>query len=282
MKVVANLGYNWWDKSGGEERTKALVGDAIDSGVDAVVVPCFKAEEVYRSDELVKANLKFQMPMELVYDLKESAESQGIEFYVAPRYPGCIEYLKNVGVSRFHVQNGDINHVPLLKELSGEVVLLSTGFASLPEVDDAANILLGDTEPADSNLVLLHSTGKMPTPPSEAQFGRMLDMGSEFFPLPYGFESFFDHGSGKILDYMAMAFNPEVIMRRFDLTDRKGLETAYSLDPSEMKLLVEVARSMVSVNNPQFYHDGFVEGDFDARAQQLRCEKDDYLLPSEK
>ena len=280
MKVIANIGYNWWDKSGGEERAHALVDDAANSGVDGIVVPCFKAEKVYRDKKVIKANLKFQMPMELIFDLKDISESHDITFYVTPRYPDCVEYLKSVGVKNFHVQNGDTVFTPLLEELVDEHVLLSTGFVTLPEVEEAANILMGDAETSDK-LVLLHSTGKMPTPPGEAQFGRMLDLGTEFFPLPYGFESFFDNHSGKILDYMAMAFNPEVVMRRLDLADRKGLETAYSLDPGEMRQLVDVARSMERVNHPDYYHEGFVEGDFDARAQQLRCEKSEYLLPPE-
>jgi len=218
--------------------------------------------------------------MELLFDLKEKADEYKLEFHVTPRYPDCVEYLKSIGVNRFHVQNGDTAFMPLLEELVDENVLLSTGFVTLPEVETAANILMGDAETSDK-LVLLHSTGKWPTPPGEAQFGRMLDLGSEFFPLPYGFESFFDNRSGKILDYMAMAFNPDVVMRRLDLADRKGLETAYSLDPGEMKQLVDVARSMAIVNHPQYYHEGLVEGDFDARGQQLRCEKSEYLLPPE-
>jgi sialic acid synthase SpsE len=220
----------------------------------------------------------------MLYDIKQQADNSNIDFYITPRYLDCIEYAKSIGVDKFHVQNGDILHKQLLKELSGEHILLSTGFATFPEIDEAANILLGDDEPnnSESGVILLHSTGKMPTPPSEAQFGRMLDIGSEFFPLRYGFESFFDYRGGKILDYMAMAFNPAVVMRRIDLADRKGLETAYSLNPAEMTELVDVAQSMVAVNNPLFYHEGFVEGDFDARIQHMRCPEGDYLLPSER
>ena len=120
----------------------------------------------------------------------------------------------------------------------------------------------------------------MPTPGAEAQLGRILDLAQEFMPLFVGVESFL-HKSNTVLDYVAMAYNPAVGMRRIDLDEEKGIETEYSLPPTAMKELVAASLAMDWVNNPVIYAEEFVEGDFDARIKRRRCKESDYLLPPE-
>ena len=165
---------------------------------------------------------------------------------------------------------------------TGKPVMLSTGFATFEEVTTAIETLLANHESGDApELTVLHSTGGMPTPSADAQLRRILDLADEFFPLYAGYESFLN-GDNVILDYISMAYNPAIIMRRIDLDDRKGVETEYSLVPEQMRRLVESAVAMEWVNNPQYYADEFTESDFDARIKRRRCKESDYLLPPER
>ena len=280
MQLIANLGINWWTKGDAKQRGIDLIDAAKESGAHVICVPYLRADRMFRPQPLIDATKKFDMQPELLYDWMVHAESIGLGFIVSPRHVEAVGYLEQINVDGYHINNGDINFKPLLKEIrdTGKPVYLSTGMATLSEVGDAIGILLGDKLPEDTNLVVLHSTGAMPTPSEDSQLGRILDLAQEFFPLYVGFESFVRN---QLLDYIAMAYRPHVIMRRLDLDDKKGVETEYSLTPSQFKELANVAVAVHLVNNPEVYHDGFTESDFDARIKQMRCKDTEYLLPPE-
>ncbi|MHA2404192.1 MAG: N-acetylneuraminate synthase family protein, partial [Candidatus Kariarchaeaceae archaeon] len=128
----------------------------------------------------------------------------------------------------------------------------------------------------EAELMLLHSTGGMPTKMEDANLKRILELATEFYPLYVGFESFLSY---QILDYVAMAFNPSIIMRRLDLDDRQGVEAEYSLVPKQMRELVKMADAMGNINNPQFDQNGFTRTDFTARQKFWRCKESEYLIP---
>jgi sialic acid synthase SpsE len=280
MNIIANIGYNWWSKEGGSSRAFALVDAAFESGADGLCVPFFDAKKIHRVKNVADQFLRFDINPELIYDIREKIANEypGKEFYVAPKLAKQVDYLENIGVSTFHVENGDTLYEPLLERLQGKEVLLSTGYAKLEEINDAIGWLSDEDEEVPS-VTLLHSTGKRPTPPGEMQLDRILDLGQEFFPLWVGLESF---SHDKYLDYVAMAFRPSVVMRRIDLADQKGIETAYSLSPQDFTVLTKMAAAMDVTNHPEFYAEEFVEGDFEARIENMRCEETDYTLPPER
>jgi N,N'-diacetyllegionaminate synthase len=280
MNIIANIGYNWWSKEGGSKRALDLVDVAFESGADGLCVPFFEAKKIHRVKNVADQFLRFDIAPELLYDIREKIAHKypGKEFYVAPKLAEQVDYLENIGVSTFHIENGDTLYEPLLTRLRGKEVLLSTGYATFEEVSDAIEWLT-DGEDEVPSVTLLHSTGKRPTPPGEMQLDRILDLGQEFYPMWVGLESF---SHDRYLDYVAMAFRPVVIMRRIDLADQKGIETSYSLSPHDFSILTKMAAAMDVVNKPEFYSEEFVEGDFEARIENMRCEETDYTLPPER
>ena len=280
MKIIANIGINWWDGNKSEERAHELVDTAIELGVSGICIPFFDPR-VFRDEERIKQVKKFKLDPEIMYDLVQKALAKHITVYASPRNPDDIPYLEKIDVSGYHIQNGDILYTPLLEAIAelDKPVLLSTGFATFQEIDDAAEILLGSQQSDEAELILLHSTGGLPTSREDAELRRILDLAQEFFPLYVGFESFL---SDQLLDYVSMAFSPAIIMRRFDLEDCKGVEVEYSLTPSQMRSLVAIAEAMNLVNDPVLDQNGFTRTAFDARQSQLRCEKSDFLLPPEQ
>lgn len=284
MFIVANIGVNWWSQKGGTKRAEELVRAAIDSGVHGVCVPYLRADKLHKKPDIAKNLRRFDIPPETLYDLKKIAKEEGVTFWVAPDHADDVEYLETIDVDGYHIQNGNLDVIPLLKAIAKteKPVVMSTGFASFDEINAAVEAILdvrGD-DAAEAELMLLHSTGAMPTPAAESQLGRILDLAAEFMPLFVGYESFLS-ANNTLLDYAAMTYNPAIIMRRLDLADRKGVETEYSLTPDQLKQLVEVALQMEWVNNPQFYADEFTEGDWDARIKRRRCKESDYKLPPE-
>ena len=277
MEIIANIGFNWYS-SKPKERAEELIKSAADHGAHAVVVPYFKADKVYRDTDMVNKTKQYEMPPEWFFDLKQVASDIGIGFIVSPRYPECVAYLEQIGVQRYHVQNGDIRHFPLLEalRLAEKPVLLSTGYASTEEVLAGVFALLGTEEIVESDLIVLHSTGALPTRPQDALLSRILDLGQELFPLYVGLESFC---SETILDIISMTYRPAVIMRRYDLDDGRGIESHYSIKPDQLSNLARVASVMEIVNHPTYFVEDFTETDFEARVNMMRCEHSEYLLP---
>lgn len=283
MEIIANIGFNWWTKGDISKRAKELVSTAIDTGVDGICIPYFRAEKVHRVPNALKQFKKFNTPEELIYDLRDMANESNVSFYVAPSDHEAVGFLKKIGITNYHVESGSATYLPLLEELINERVLLSTGFTTFSEIEKATNVLL-EFENDDysindlGNVILMHSTGAKPTPAKEAQLNRIIELQAEFYPVYVGLESFFHD---RLLDFVSMTYRPAVIMRRLDLDDKKGTETNYSLSPSELRTLVNMASSMDAVNNPEFYAEEFVEGDWDARINYLRCAESGYTLPPE-
>lgn len=284
MEIVANLGFNWWSKDSVDWRIETLIEEAASSGANSICVPYYRADKIHRAPNAVRAFKKFNTSIDFIERVQELSEIHSLILYVAPNHVDGVDDLIDIGVDHYHVENGSIQYDPLLQKLSGKRVLLSTGFAAFEEVDIAANMLLGSDfnnpipDLEDNGLILLHSTGALPTPANEAQLMRILDLQQEFFPLYVGVESFF---ADRLLDFVAMAFRPAVFMRRLDLVDGLGIDNPFSVSPSELKTVVNIASAMQSVNNPVFYEDGFVEGDYNARSNRMRCQSTDYTLPPE-
>ncbi len=277
MKIIANIGINWWDGAKSDKRAHKLVDAAIEAGVAGVCIPFFRSK-IFRDKDTARQTKKFEMREELIYDLIEKIQSSKITAIISPRFPNDVSYLESIGASGYHVQNGDILYKPLLESIAeaDKPVYLSTGFSTLDEINTAVEILLGDKEPRDSELVLMHSTGGLPTPMQDARIRAILDLAQEFFPLYVGFESFL---SVNFLDYVAMAYNPIVIMRRIDLDDKKGVETDYSLSPESITSLVSIANAMEEVLHPDVDHNGFTRTDFSARQKTLRCKDSEWVIP---
>lgn len=303
MRIIANIGFNAFGRgiTDTKERAIELIEVAAQSGAHAVVVPHFRADTIYKKDAPeLEATRQYEMPFDWYFDFKQVALDAGLHFIVSPRYPDAVARFEQLNIREYHIQNGDIRVIPLLKAIrdSGKAVLLSTGYSSLDEVQTATALWTEDEiievidestgesdfvtvykgkNANDLEMVILHSTGGLPTTPENAVLLRMLDLGSEFFPLYIGLESFYQE---PLLDIMAMVLKPAAIMRRIDLSDKWGLESSYSLSPESFRNLARLANVMVSVNNPELLQ-GFTIDDADKRRRLMRCERDDYLLPPE-
>ncbi len=280
MKVVANIGINWWDRDGeSTERAHNLVNAALNLGVGGVCIPYFRSS-VFRDEGKIEQTQKFEIQPELLYDLIQKIQRNGVSAYVSPRDVEDVAYLEKIDVDGYHISNGDLLYRPLLDGLASlkqyKPILLSTGFSTFDEINESTEILLGEQDANEAELMLLHSTGGMPTKMEDANLRRILELATEFYPLYVGFESFLSY---QILDYVSMAFNPSIIMRRLDLDDRQGMETSYSLTYKQMRELVKMADAMEYINNPQFDQDGFTRTDFDERQRSWRCKDSEYLLP---
>ena len=183
--VIAEIGVN---HEGSLEVAKRLVESAARGGADAAKFQTYKAALLASRNspsywDTTKEPTTSQYELFTKYDgfgpdeyaaLAAHCRSVGIHFMSTPFDLGAVEMLEPL-VPAFKVASADLTNEPLLARVArtGKPVLLSTGAASLEEVEDALAILRGG---GAGPVCLLHCILNYPTADEHAHLGMLLGM----------------------------------------------------------------------------------------------------------
>src|SRR5690606_11440595 len=142
----------------------------------------------------------------------------------------------------YKVASMDINNVQLLNKMAegGKPIILSTGMATLGEVDAAVELL---TKRGVEDISLLHCISIYP-PAYEDINLRNITMLQQAFNLPVGFS---DHTIGFSIPLASVALGACIIEKHF--TTDKGLpgwDHEISADPFEMKIICEESANIAA------------------------------------
>lgn len=167
----------------------------------------------------------------------ERARSHGLIPFSTPFDPTSVEFLEGLGVELYKTASAEIVDLPLLREIArtGKPVIMSTGMATLAEIDAAVEAMRGA---GCSELVLLACTAAYPAQPEEARLGNIQVL-RDAFDLPVGLS---DHTLGIGVPVAAAALGAVAIEKHFTL-DRSdgGVDSEFSASPEEFALLVTAA-----------------------------------------
>lgn len=164
----------------------------------------------------------------------ERCKQRGVAFLSTPFSPEEVDLLEGLGVEAYKVASMDVNHPVLLKAIAatGKPVLLSTGMASLGEMERAVEVLTGA---GAGPIVLLHCVSIYPPNPDDVNL-RNIPMLEQAFGIPVGFS---DHTLGVAVPLAAVAVGACVIEKHFTLDKSlAGWDHAISADPPELAALV--------------------------------------------
>jgi N-acetylneuraminate synthase len=275
--VIAEAGVN---HSGSLETALALVDAAADAGADVVKFQTFnanamtarsarKADYQQRTTSAAESQLamlqRLELPQSAHHALIAHAKARGIEFLSTPFDPQSLEFLLSLHLPRIKIGSGDLTNAPLLHAVarSGATLILSTGMATLGEVEEALGVLahgyISDNEapsvaafraawrdPAARqhlarHVSLLHCTTEYPCPPGDVNLTAMAAMKGSF-QLPVGYS---DHTDGFEISLAAVALGAGIIEKHLTL-DRKaeGPDHAASLEPADFKRMVSAIRNI--------------------------------------
>lgn len=250
--VIAEAGVN---HNGDIKLAERLIDAAKNIGADAVKFQTWKTENIALKDvkmaEYQKENLKenksqFEMlkKLELSYKwhfgLKEYAEKLGLIFFSTMEDRESVDFLiKDLKVSLMKVGSGDLTNYPLLKYTAKFKIpmVLSTGMATLSEIDEAVRTVLGE---GNNDIILLQCTTQYPCPYEEVNLRAMLSL-KEAFKTIVGFS---DHSLGIECAVAAVALGAKYVEKHFTL-DRNlpGPDHKASLEPEEFKRMVDAIRN---------------------------------------
>ena len=255
--IIAEAGVN---HNGDLNKAKELIDVAANAGVDFVKFQTFKADDLV-SKEAKKASYQInntrddndsQYDMLKKLELSESdhnalikyANAKGIEFFSTAFDVKGLEYLNSLGFSMFKVPSGEITNYPYLKKIAsfGKPIILSTGMASLKEIDEALQVLTSEGL-TNEEITVLHCNTEYPTPMRDVNLKAMNAIRSAF-NVEIGYS---DHTLGVEVPIAAVALGARVIEKHFTL-DRNlpGPDHRASLEPDELKQMVFSIRNIES------------------------------------
>lgn len=252
--IIAEAGVN---HNGDIEMAKQLVASAAAAGADLVKFQSFVASKIISADA-PKADYQKQTTgtgesqYEMVRKLELSrrdhevliAECQrhNIGFFSTAFDAESFDMLVELGLDRIKVPSGELTNLPLLRYMTGlgKPVILSTGMASMGDIEAALEVVELNGTPRDL-VTVLHCTTEYPAPMDEVNLRAMVSI-KHAFGVNVGYS---DHTRGIEIPLAAVALGATVIEKHFTL-DRNlpGPDHQASLEPHELKAMVDGIRNI--------------------------------------
>ena len=248
--VVAELSAN---HNGSLERAVEHIYEAKRRGADAVKFQTYTPDTLtIRSDRQefrIKGGLwdgstlyelyeKAYTPWPWHETLFAEARKIGIIPFSTPFDNTAVDLLERLDAPAMKIASFEAVDLGLLARVAktGRPVILSTGMASLAEVDEAVSTLRAN---GCHELVLLHCVSAYPAPASQANLETIPHM-AQAFGVPVGLS---DHTMGTAVGCAAVALGACLIEKHFIL-DRQdgGPDSTFSLEPSELEDLTRGCR----------------------------------------
>ena len=152
-------------------RCLEFIDRAADAGCDVVKFQLFKLEELFSREALVsKPELlhrkSWELPLEFLPRLAERCQQKNVQFSCTPFYLAAVKELEPY-VAFYKIASYELLWDDLLAACAktGKPVVLSTGMATIPEIQHAVEILKNN---GCASPTLLHCTSAYPTPYTEA------------------------------------------------------------------------------------------------------------------
>jgi len=233
------------------ERALAIVDAAADAGADALKLQTYTADTMTMEGVYTITDRKSLWHGRDLYDLyKEAytpwewhkaifarAKERGIICFSTPFDETAVDFLEELEAPIYKVASFEVNHIPLLKYIAktGKPVIMSVGASTLTEIEEAVKTLKDN---GCRDLTILKCTSTYPASPEDTNLLTMPDM-ARLFDCQVGLS---DHTMGIGVSVAAVALGASVIEKHFCLSRAEGgVDSAFSLEPQELKLLVEEA-----------------------------------------
>jgi pseudaminic acid synthase len=183
-------------------------------------------------------------PWEWHAPIMRQAAAAGLSCFSSPFDETAVDFLETLGVPAYKIASFEIVHLPLIRKAAatGKPLIISTGMATVSEIDDAVRAARGA---GCRDLMLLKCTSSYPASPENSNVRTVAHL-RELFGCEVGLS---DHTMGTGAAVAAVAFGATLIEKHFTLTRAEGgVDSTFSLEPAELRaLVVETERAWQSL-----------------------------------
>ena len=245
--VIAEMSANHCNDFAKAER---IIAAAKTAGADAVKIQTYTADTltIDSSDDLFMVRKGTLWEGRTLYDLyaeastpwewqpqiKGMVESCGMQFFSTPFDGTAVDFLENLDVPAYKIASFEVIDLPLIAKAAatGKPLIISTGMASLAEIDEAVQTA---QQAGSGGVILLKCCSAYPAAPGDMHL-RTIPHLAQTFGVPTGLS---DHTLGVAAPVAAAALGACVIEKHLTLSrNEPGPDTAFSLEPEEFARMV--------------------------------------------
>jgi N-acetylneuraminate synthase len=261
VKFVAEMSGN---HGGSLTRALDLVRDAARAGATHFKVQTYKAETItldsksepylvssshslWANKSLYELYQEAAMPYEWHSEIFRLSRELGMVPFSTPFDESAVDFLVDIGVEMIKIASLEIVDLPLIAKAAatGIPLVISTGTATLQEVDDAVDAARSG---GCTDLTLLVCTSDYPAPPELANLSRIPFLKNRF-NCKVGFS---DHTLGISVALTAIALGAELVEKHIrEKGDVTSVDSGFSADPDEFRQLVQASTQVIaSIGSP--------------------------------
>jgi len=211
---------------------------------DTMTIDCdkryFRISEgtIWAGRKLYQLYRSAQTPWHWQPKLKRTADRLGIDLFATPFDGSAVEFLEGIDLPAYKIASFENVDLPLLRKIgnTGKPIIMSTGMATLAEIDEAVRTLRAT---GAEQLALLKCTSAYPAPAEEMNL-RTIPHLAEAFGVPAGLS---DHTLDGAVAVAAVALGACIIEKHLTLSrSTPGPDSKFSLEPKEFQAMVEAVR----------------------------------------
>ena len=261
--IIAEMSGN---HNGSLSRAIEMVELAAYAKVDAIKLQTFKPESITMNLKTKKFTIQNKDSLwygKTLYDLYKiaytpwewhkpifkKADELGLKYFSTPFDEKAVDFLESLNTPFYKIASFENIHIPLIRKVAktNKPIIISTGLASISEIHDALETIKAAGK---NQYALLKCTSQYPANPKDSNILTIPHM-KKLFDCEIGLS---DHTLGIGAAIAAVAHGASIIEKHFTIKRKDGgLDSAFSLEPDELKnLVIECTRANKSLGSIKY------------------------------
>lgn len=237
------------------ERAIKIVEAAAEAGADAIKLQTYTAEtmtldlsedeffindkkSLWEGKSLYRLYQEAYTPWEWHEPIFKRCKELGLLAFSSPFDNTAVDFLESLDVPAYKIASFENSDLPLIRRAAstGKPLIISTGMATLAELDETVAAV---RETGNEQLILLKCTSTYPASPENTNLMTIPHL-QKLFGCQVGLS---DHTMGVGAAVASVALGATVIEKHFTLSRADGgVDSSFSLEPHELKSLVEESK----------------------------------------
>ncbi len=235
------------------DRAVDIIMAAKKAGADAIKLQTYTAETItidvknrffniegtiWDGQNLYDLYKQAYTPWEWQPELKKIANDEGLDFFSTPFDSTSVDFLEEMDVPAYKIASFELVDIQLIEKIAktGKPIIMSTGMASLSEIEEAVNTV---KKTGNNQIALLKCTSSYPAPPEEANLMTIPHL-RDTFSLPSGLS---DHTMGSAVAVAAVSIGASIIEKHFTISrEDPGPDSSFSMEPDEFTSMIKDIR----------------------------------------
>ena len=236
------------------DRALAIVKAAAKAGADAVKMQAYTADTItlqhdspdfciQKGNSWESYNTLHELyqgaytPWEWFAPLTAEAKALGMDAFCSVFDHSSVDYMESIGTNAYKIAAPEITDIPLLQKTAqtGKPVILSSGVSTQEDLALATDTL---RQAGCDQIMVLKCTSEYPAPIEQANLRTIEDISQRFNCLA----GLSDHTLDNTVAIAAVCVGACMIEKHFTLDSTETVDSFFSLQPEDFKLLVEKIR----------------------------------------